>query len=243
MTDEAGRGADGTHPLAVAALVTGILGLVPVSVACAAVSLSRLRGSTRPGRAQAFAGLVVSGLWVLVALAVAAVLIVRAATGPSPSDTSAAGAGAPGAGPAAPSSGPPSAPAGTPAVPRQLIPSIAPPRVDVAIRLSRGDCIVEIPTSGRIDGIVLTECTRPHQAQVGATFSPSGGGFPGDARLSTIARSQCPERVRKAIRPGAPALVMLNLIPEKSEWDGGDHSIKCLLEAGNGRPLTSSVVT
>jgi hypothetical protein len=236
--------ATGPHPLAVAALVTGIVGLVPVSVACAAVALSRLRGSSRSGRAQAVGGLLASVLWVLVSVAVAAVLIVRASSGAAPPDTSAAGGGQAGAGAptSASSSGPSSGSAGSSPAPRQLIPSIQAPRFDAAIRLSRGDCIVELPTSGEIDGIVLTECTRPHQAQVGATFSPAGSSYPGLDRLGSIARSQGPVRLGKALRAGAPPLIWRMLIPEKSEWDGGDHSIKCLFQAEKGRLLSSSVI-
>ena len=64
---------------------------------------------------------------------------------------------------------------------------------------------------------MLTECTRPHLAQVGATFSPTGTGYPGLSRLSAIAGSECPVRLRKALRSGAPALIWRTLIPEKSD--------------------------
>ena len=255
MTDDPGRGAPTSggaptsaprrDPLAVTALVTGLLGLVPISWGFALAALTRPPALRRPGRGLAVGGLVASGIWVLVAIAVAAVLIVRTATPGPAAEPLAAGAAAPATGlpSGSPSAGPSAVPSEDASAARRLVPSIVPPRVDTAIRLSRGDCIVELPSSGRIDDIVLTECTRPHLAQVGATFSPSGTGYPGITRLSTIAGSECPVRMRKALRPGAPALIWRMLIPEKSEWDGGDHSIKCLFQAEKGRLLTSSVVT
>ena len=66
----------GTDGLAVASFVLGLCGIVPVSVGLGIAALVRGRGTQRPGRGFAVAGLVLSTLWVLffVVMAVVGVL-------------------------------------------------------------------------------------------------------------------------------------------------------------------------
>ena len=58
-----------TSGAARAALVTGILGIVPVSVVCAVVALRRIRARGEDGRALAIAALVISAVWTVVLVA------------------------------------------------------------------------------------------------------------------------------------------------------------------------------
>ncbi|MGB8649359.1 MAG: septum formation family protein [Mycobacteriales bacterium] len=65
-----------TNRWAVAALVTGILGLVPVALGAGITALVQVRRRGQAGWGMAIAGLVLAGLWtVVIALAVAAVVL------------------------------------------------------------------------------------------------------------------------------------------------------------------------
>jgi Domain of unknown function (DUF4190)/Septum formation len=70
---------DGTEPvskLAILALITGLVALVPIAVAVGIASLRGIRRTGRRGRGMAMAGLILSATWVIVAAAVAAVGLV-----------------------------------------------------------------------------------------------------------------------------------------------------------------------
>ncbi len=75
------------EPLAVAALVTGVLGLGPVAVVLGAVGLHRVRARARRGRGLALAGLVLGIVGTLAWAALAAVTVGTAlASRPLPGD-------------------------------------------------------------------------------------------------------------------------------------------------------------
>lgn len=78
------------EPLAVAALVTGVLALGPVAVALGVVALRRVRRLGRRGRGLALAGTALGALGTLGWVAVVAVLVATAAaTRPLPADVDA----------------------------------------------------------------------------------------------------------------------------------------------------------
>jgi hypothetical protein len=110
------------------------------------------------------------------------------------------------------------------------------------VALSKGDCIQTLPKGQTIRDVSLVACTTSHAAQVGATFSPTGSAYPGPKQFEAIIARECPVRLGKAIRRDAPALSWTGYYPELTEWANGDHSIKCLLLAQNGKPLSRSVI-
>ncbi|MDQ1289806.1 MAG: hypothetical protein QG622_3372 [Actinomycetota bacterium] len=125
-----------------------------------------------------------------------------------------------------------------------MTPSAQPsPQLWSSVALSAGDCIQSLP-GGRdsILTVLLVDCTQAHEAQVGATFSPTGGPYPGDGTLEEIVRTQCPVRLGPSIAANAPPLSWTGYYPEAEEWDLGDHSIKCLVVNRDGTPLTRSVI-
>lgn len=65
-----------TSRLAIAALVTGLLGLVPFAIAFGVAALVVLRRRTRKGKGLAFGGLAASLAWAVTAVAVAAAVVV-----------------------------------------------------------------------------------------------------------------------------------------------------------------------
>lgn len=64
-----------TNPLAVAALVTGVLAIVPVAVGLALAALRQLRKRDEEGVGLAVGGILASGLWTLLVALIAVILI------------------------------------------------------------------------------------------------------------------------------------------------------------------------
>jgi len=60
----------GTSRWAIASLILGILAVIPLSVICAGVGLSRIKRIGQRGRGLAFAGLALSAIWLVVIIAV-----------------------------------------------------------------------------------------------------------------------------------------------------------------------------
>jgi Septum formation len=68
--------AEPVSKLAVVALVTGVLALVPIAVACGIAALIGIRRTGRRGHGMAMAGLVASAAWVIAAVAVGTVGVI-----------------------------------------------------------------------------------------------------------------------------------------------------------------------
>lgn len=63
-----------TTAWAIAALIFGIIGAALLGIGCAVVALMKIRGGRFSGRGMAVAGLIVSGVWIVVGTAAAVVL-------------------------------------------------------------------------------------------------------------------------------------------------------------------------
>jgi len=80
---------NGTDGVSVAALVLGILGIVVAAVPLGVIGLIRTKGGVRKGRGMAIAGLVLSGVWIVLIMIVTAAALLLASdvtvtTAPSP---------------------------------------------------------------------------------------------------------------------------------------------------------------
>jgi hypothetical protein len=67
--------------MAIAALVTGVLGLVPLGLVFGFTALSQIRRSGEQGRGVAVAGIGVSALWLLLVLPIGAILLLAGGDG------------------------------------------------------------------------------------------------------------------------------------------------------------------
>ena len=65
-----------TNGFAIASLILGILGGVPLSVIFGIIALNQIKRSRQGGRGMAIAGLVLSGLWTLLIIAIVVLAIV-----------------------------------------------------------------------------------------------------------------------------------------------------------------------
>jgi hypothetical protein len=109
--------------------------------------------------------------------------------------------------------------------------------------LSKGDCIKEIASSGKVDEVDLVDCTTPHEAQVGDTFTADGESWPGKDELQLSALIGCPIAVADALGSEEHSLDFFYGTPEEDEWDAGDHLIVCLVRAADGGTLSESVIS
>ncbi|HKB40807.1 MAG TPA: septum formation family protein [Gemmataceae bacterium] len=89
-------------------------------------------------------------------------------------------------------------------------------------------------------------CTESHNVEQYATTEyPAGPAapFPGDNQLGRFGDDLCGARFTKfvGVDPSVSTLDYTNLIPDSDQWDGGDHSIYCVLFDTNYQPLTGSM--
>jgi hypothetical protein len=117
------------------------------------------------------------------------------------------------------------------------------PRSTPTTALSTGDCIGELASSGKADEVGLVDCTTPHAAQVGGTYTADGESWPGKDALQTSALVGCPITVADVLGSEEPSLDFLFITPEEDEWDAGSRLIVCLVRAADGGTLSASVVS
>ena len=67
----------GTDPFAIGALVTSVLGMVFVGIVLGVMALARVRRTGQAGRGMASAALVISGLWLVLIIAIIGALVSR----------------------------------------------------------------------------------------------------------------------------------------------------------------------
>lgn len=207
--------------MAIAAFVLGLVGIWIVGLPLGIVALRRSRRTFQQGRGLAIAGIVLSCGWLVL---IVLVIVVGITAGPpvlTPSSS-------------APSE---SASSGT-----------SSHSVDL-FSLVTGDCFDNpTVTSGQtqnVTTVLQTLCSKPHNAQIFATFNVSGGilSYPGSAKLVSIASSGCDARV-KASLDGTKlthSMTIRFLYPLQSSWLAGHRTISCIVY--NPTPtLTSSLL-
>lgn len=206
----------GTDGFAIASLVLGILGMVLLSVIFGFVALSRIRRSGRGGRGLAIAGLVLSGLWiVLIVLAlVGGALTVQ--TTPTGSGTASPTATAPTA---------PSERSGTVAA------------TDVQV----GDCLADTEATNMLDSVDVVPCSQAHVGEVFAVFDLAAGPYPGAAEVQQQVEDGCNDRLA-AYSPSAvtdPGIGLYAIFPLEQNWNAGDRETACI--ARSDPPTTGSI--
>ncbi|MFA1539230.1 septum formation family protein [Actinomadura monticuli] len=115
-------------------------------------------------------------------------------------------------------------------------------RTKNAAQLMPGDCV---GTWNDDDGgdQVLVACTREHEYEVLAVYTPPGGDYPGDKAVAKEARDGCAERAARVWRSDPPSDIaeMAYATPRKDAWEAGNRTIFCLVTGRKG-PLARSVV-
>ncbi len=212
-----------TDRVAVAALVSGVLGLAPVAVVLGAVGLARTKNPEVGGRRLALAGLVLGVLWSvgLVAVLVFALLLGNRFVS-SVQDLTAPGADA----------------------------GVADGAAKSASEIESGDCLLAwdpAAATGDIDpDVVVLDCSVPHRAQAFGEVDlsdgyPDAAPYPGAQALvgkgTAACRGQLPTNVDTT---RAPSLDVSSVPPPSAGWAQGSRTVTCLAVATT-TDLTTSV--
>ena len=208
----------GTSGMAIAAFVLGLLGVAILGIIFGVAALRRIGRTRQGGKGLAIAGIVLSIAWVAVIVAV----------------VGASGLGNPAPRPpgvAAPSS------------------SAASSQTVDLFSLVTGDCF-DNPTvtpgqTQNVTTVVQTPCSKPHNAQIFATFNVSGGmlSYPGGAKLVSLASTGCDARVRPSLDGTklTQSMTIRFLYPLQSSWLAGHRTISCIVYSPTPT-LTSSLL-
>ncbi|WP_143448059.1 DUF4190 domain-containing protein [Kineosporia sp. R_H_3] len=222
LPEQETRPAERTSKIAVAALVTGIVGLVPVSVPLGIAGLVRTKRPGVGGRRLALTGLALSGLWTVavVAVLVFAVFLGQQLTSPS-GDTA----------------GDPAAVAAQDGLTKS------------GAEVEQGDCLLAWDattlTADADPDVVAVDCTNPHQAQAFGEVDLSdtyadGAAYPGPAALVTSSEEGCRLQAPTALVESATTMPLSGIPPTAADWAEGSRTVLCLVVSGSA-DLTASV--
>jgi Septum formation len=106
-------------------------------------------------------------------------------------------------------------------------------------KLRPGDCV---DSGGNGLSFTLLSCSKPHDAEVFATFTLTGSSWPGAAAVEQDAGNGCADRLSGYLNPqlANAGLAQEYVYPDKSAWQDGERSVVCEVSSPTG-PLTGSV--
>ncbi|MCA0294990.1 MAG: septum formation family protein [Actinobacteria bacterium] len=101
------------------------------------------------------------------------------------------------------------------------------------MRLRLGDCL-ELPesTRGVVKQVDVLPCDSPHNGQVFAIVTLPAGGYPGDDEAIRLGIDACAEEIDGFFGTSAaiaPSLQSFSFTAPKTDWENGDHSVRCLV--------------
>jgi hypothetical protein len=201
----------GTNGFAIASFVLGLIGGSLLSVIFGIIALNKIRQQPQKGKGLAIAGLCLTGAWVV---GIVAVLVVHAQTASQRSPTTG-----------------------------QITKN---GHLDV-LSLQLGDCFQNpsgaTPAAGTVRQVTAVSCTTPHDAQVIALLPVSASAYPGKDGFHAQAVAGCNAAVKANLDQSklTSTMNLLWLYPEQDAWDGGDHSISCVVVDAS-TDLTSSLM-
>ena len=105
--------------------------------------------------------------------------------------------------------------------------------------LRPGECLNSSPNGL---SVTVLSCTRPHQAEVFATFSLTGSSWPGTAAVQQQASNGCADRLAGYLNPQLlnAGLTQEYVYPNRDAWQAGVRTVVCEVSAATG-PLSGSV--
>jgi len=223
-----GRPRDG---VSIAAFVTGLLGLVLVSVVLAIAGLARTAGGQRRGRGFAVAALALSVAWAA-AIVVLAPGLLRTAQEPprsvlpvvasSPSPTSTA------PGPAlSPSASARPSPTRAPAPEPKPVPA----RQRYVDDLRTGNCLLTSKLGDRVSKVPVVPCRQAHDAEVVGVTQLTGR-WRGEAAMTRQADDTCARLFRRYVGVDVDSSEhgWGWLGPTPASWRQGDRLLVCYVE-------------
>jgi hypothetical protein len=105
--------------------------------------------------------------------------------------------------------------------------------------LRAGECV---NSGANALNVTVVSCTRPHDAEVFATFRLPGTGWPGASAMQQDAGNGCQSRLAGYLNPELVTadLTQEYVYPNQTAWQAGEHTVVCEIRAASG-PLTGSV--
>jgi hypothetical protein len=202
----------GTSGLAIAALVCGIVGFVPlvavVAIVLGIVALNHVRARGQNGRGLAIAGIVLGSLWILVWAAVVAVGVM---SGPE-RDT------------------------------KTGVVSAGQTVLITDLKVGDCFSGLPAEDDAYVDTVTTKACTSPHDAQLATTLVLPAGEWPGADKAAEMAGEACADKVDPLISADRYGDVDLSYIYPSTAFDWHmDRTVQCIFEGANG-PLTGSVL-
>lgn len=207
-----------TSGLAIAALVLGLAGCLPLSLLPAIilgiVALTQTGPGKRPGRGLAIGGLAAAGVWTVGWVAL---------LGNTMADPDRYTANPPSQGCATPS-----------------------PGYANVCTLKPGECFEQPTVNGTFTSVELATCGGRHSTEAIGAFTAPDGPWPGDEKLKAEALTQCERIMAKNVdRPrldAAGADAYLSYAgPERVGWERGVRTVHCTIYSP-GSQLTGSVL-
>lgn len=103
-----------------------------------------------------------------------------------------------------------------------------------------GQCIDSAPNG--IDATHAVRCAGPHQAEIYGAFSVPGHRWPGNAALTSQARTGCGTRLGSYLNPqmATSGLTESFIYPGQGAWTAGARTVICEIRSTSGE-LTGSV--
>lgn len=195
----------GTNGFAIAGLILGIVGGFVLSVIFGCVALSQIKNTGQHGRGMAIAGLVLSGLWLLLIVPIVVVAIASSAGNPSSAPSNETGPNAPGQTVLATSLLPGDCVNGLQNTRSVLgLPAVA------CVQAHQGEvaAVFDLPAGpypgqDAIDAQAKSQCVK-----MLAAYSPSA--------------------------PTDPNITLFYLYPVQENWTAGDRQIECIAKAVTG---------
>lgn len=200
-----------TDGVSVAALVTGILGMALVPLGLGIAGVVRTKDPSRSGRGLAIAGIVLGALSTI-AWALFLALVVFVANNDDFRDAFTEGY-------------------------QQGV------REELALGYGAGECF-DVP-DGAVDltDVEPADCEGPHSSEVIGTHDLEGEAFPGADGIERSFVELCPRTFTVYVGSDyeSSSLSMYYAAPDETTWALGDRELVCVVESGDGTPLTGSV--
>ncbi|MDG4861806.1 DUF4190 domain-containing protein [Streptomyces sp. T-3] len=113
--------------------------------------------------------------------------------------------------------------------------------------LDKGECF-NVPggdMEGDMTEVDVVPCAEGHHGEVFGSFDLSGrDGYPGESRITELARDKCSKLVDDYVGDGdaTPADMYLYFFgPTSSSWSQGDHEVTCVLGRADGGKRSGSL--
>ena len=101
--------------------------------------------------------------------------------------------------------------------------------------LAAGDCIIE-PEGLLVEEVDRVDCAEPHNYEVFAIYRESGGPYPGDEGLFTLAEVECGTYFESYVGvPFSESDVWYTYFtPTEEGWEQGNRDVTCMLYTLDG---------